>query len=133
MYASKLLIAAAVAAGIVIILEFIRVRIMHRLVRHLEIADDVEIQFLQPLLVNLVFIVMLPAIVYAALYPILPFTSYRSGFFIALFVFAVGIIPFQVRHYNQYKLPSALTAFELFWNLLTLLASIGAITYLYHY
>lgn len=133
MYAPKLLIAAGVAAGLVLILEFLRVRILRRLADRLQISDEIEIQFFQPLLVNLVFVVMLPAIVYAALYPILPFTSYRAGFFIALFIFAVGILPFQIRSYNQYKLSSALTAFEFFWNLLTLLASLGTITYLYHY
>ena len=133
MYTPKLFIAAGVAAFIVLVLEFIRTRVMKRLVRNLDIEDEVDIQFFQPWLVNLVFVVMLPAIVYAALYPILPFTSYRSGFFIALFVFAVGILPAQVRQYNQYRLSSALTAFELFWNLLTLLASVGTITYLYHY
>ncbi len=129
----KLLLTAGVAAGILLILELIRVRIMRRMVRHLEIAEEIEIQFFQPLLVNLVFVVMLPAIVYSALYPILPFTSYRSGFFIALFVFAVGVLPNQVRAYNQFRLSSAITAFEMFWSLLTLLASIGTITYLYHY
>ena len=74
-----------------------------------------------------------PVIIYAALYPILPFTSYRSGFFIALFIFGVGVLPTHIRNFNQFKLPTVTATFDLFWNLLTLLLVIGSITYLYHY
>lgn len=133
MDASKLLLAVGAALALVVVLDLLRIRLVRYFIRHFKLDAQIEVRFLQPLLVHFVFVVMLPAIVYAALYPILPFTSYRSGFFIALFVFAVGQLPLQVRYYNQYRLSSALTAFELFWNLLTLLASLGCITYLYHY
>ena len=53
--------------------------------------------------------------------------------FIALFIFGVGVLPAHIRGQNQYKLPSVITTFDLFWNLLTLLLVIGSITYIYHY
>jgi hypothetical protein len=131
--AGKLSLAIGVAGLVLFFLDLIRSIVARNLARKFGIHEEVEIQFLPPLLLNFVFIVMLPAVIYAALYPILPFTSFRSGFFIALFIFAVGVLPVQIRNYNQFKLSTVLTAFELFWNLLTLLASIGTITYLYHY
>ena len=129
----RLLLTIVVAGGILTALEFGRTLIQKRLVRDFGLEQAVEIRFLPPLLVNFIFIVMLPTVVYASLYPILPFTSYRSGFFIALFIFGVGMLPLHVRNYNQYKLSTVMTTFELFWNLLTLLLVIGCITYLYHY
>ncbi len=133
MNAQKLILAVVVAGIAVLILEYLRRSFATMLVRKFELTESVEIQFLSSFLINFVFCVMLPAVVYSALYPILPFTSFRSGFFIALFVFGVGQLPLSIRTYNQFRLSSALTAFELFWNLLTLLVSLGAITYLYHY
>ncbi len=133
MNAQKLILAVAVAGVALLVLEYLRRTISGILIRRFELGETVEIQFLSSFLVNFVLCVMLPAVVYAALYPILPFTSFRSGFFIALFVFGVGQLPLTIRTYNQFRLSSALTAFELFWNLLTLLVTLGAITYLYHY
>lgn len=129
----KLLLTIVVAGGILFALELVRTFIQRRIVKIFALESAVELRFLPPLLVNFIFIVMLPTVVYASLYPILPFTSYRSGFFIALFVFGVGMLPLHVRNYNQYKLSTVMTTFELFWNLLTLLLVIGCITYLYHY
>jgi hypothetical protein len=129
----RLLLAIGVAGGVLFVLELCRVFIQKRIAGKFDLEHAVEIQFLPSLLVNVVFVVMLPAVVYAALYPILPFTSYRSGFFIALFVFGVGLLPYHIRNYNQYKLPTVMTTFELAWSLLTLLVVIGCITYLYHY
>lgn len=128
------LILAIVGSGLALaVLEYLRKVLTLRLARNLDLVDSVEIGLLSSFLINFVFCVMLPAVVYSALYPILPFTSFRSGFFIALFVFGVGQLPLTIRTYNQFRLSSALTAFELFWNLLTLLVTIGTITYLYHY
>lgn len=133
MNTQKLIIAIVISGIALAILEYLRVVFAQRLARRLDLGDSVEIRLLASYLVNFVFCVMLPAVVYSALYPILPFTSFRSGFFIALFVFGVGQLPLTIRAYNQFRLSSALTAFELFWNLLTLLVTIGTITYLYHY
>lgn len=133
MNTQKLIVAIVISGLALAILEYLRVVFAQRLARRLDLGDSVEIRLLASYLVNFVFCVMLPAVVYSALYPILPFTSFRSGFFIALFVFGVGQLPLTIRTYNQFRLSSALTAFELFWNLLTLLVTIGTITYLYHY
>lgn len=133
MNAQKLILAIVVAGVALLVLEYLRRAFTVMLVRKFSLTEAVEIQFLTSFLINFVFCVMLPAVVYSALYPILPFTSFRSGFFIALFVFGVGQLPLAVRTYNQYRLSSALTAFEMLWNLLTLLVTLGTITYLYHY
>ncbi|MGB5107265.1 MAG: hypothetical protein WBP29_00200 [Candidatus Zixiibacteriota bacterium] len=133
MNAQKLILAIVVAGIALLVLEYLRRTLTVMLVRKFGLAESVDVQFLTSFLINFVFCVMLPAVVYSALYPILPFTSFRSGFFIALFVFGVGQVPLSVRTYNQYRLSSALTAFEMLWNLLTLLVTLGTITYLYHY
>lgn len=133
MNAQKLILAVIFAGLALFILEYLRRAFTVMLVRKFGLLEVVEIQFLSSFMINFVFCVMLPAVVYSALYPILPFTSFRSGFFIALFVFGVGQLPLSVRTYNQFRLSSALTAFEMLWNLLTLLVTLGTITYLYHY
>ncbi len=129
----KLLLAIGVAGVLLLVTELARRIILRALVRRLQLGELVEPQFLSSFLVNFVFCVMLPAVVYSALYPILPFTSYRSGFLIGLFVFGVGQLPVTVRTYNMHRLSSVIVSFELFWNLLTILVTMGVITYLYAY
>jgi|WetSurMetagenome_2_1015567.scaffolds.fasta_scaffold380268_2 hypothetical protein len=129
----RLILAIVGAAAVLLLLEIVRYFIARSLVDRSDPDSAPNIQFMSPFLVNFVFIVMLPCVVYAALYPVLPFTSFRSGFFIALFVFGVGVLPTHIRNQHQHRLPTLITAFDLFWNLLTLLAVIGSITYLYHY
>jgi hypothetical protein len=133
MTTSRLVLTIIAATATLLVLEIIRFIIQKLLSRRFDTDSSPNVQFMSPFLVNFVFIVMLPCVVYAALYPVLPFTSYRSGFFIALFIFGVGVLPAHIRSQNQYKLPSVITTFDLFWNLLTLLLVIGSITYVYHY
>ena len=130
---TRLVLTILTATATLLVLESARFLIQKMLSRRFASDGSLSPQFMSPFLVNFVFIVMLPCIVYAALYPVLPFTSYRSGFFIALFIFGVGVLPPHIRSQNQYKLPSVITTFDLFWNLLTLLLVIGSITYIYHY
>ncbi len=133
MTGTRLLYTILVATATLLVLETVRFLLQRALWRRFESDSAFNLQFTSPFLVNFVFIVMLPCIVYAALYPVLPFTSYRSGFFIALFVFGAGVLPAHIRSQNQYRLPNVIFTFDLCWNLLTLLLVIGSITYVYHY
>lgn len=133
MLSARLLVTIVVAAILLFVLELIRWLAERTIVRKFSTSFEVEIQFWAPLVVNLIFVVLVPAIIYASLYPILPFTSYRVGFFIALFVFGVGTLPVLARAYNQLKPPTGLAAFQLLWTLLTMLVVIGSITFTYHY
>ena len=110
MTGTRLVISILTATAVLLVLEIVRFLIQKVLSRRLASDGSANIQFMSPFLVNFVFIVMLPCIVYAALYPILPFTSYRSGFFIALFIFGVGVLPAHIRNQNQYKLPNVMAA-----------------------
>ena len=133
MTGTRLVISILTATVVLLVLEIVRFLIQKVLSRRFSSDGSINTQFMSPFLVYFVFIVMLPCIVYAALYPVLPFTSYRSGLFIALFIFGVGVLPAHIRTQNQYKLPNVMATFDLFWNLLTLLLVIGSITYTYHY
>lgn len=133
MTGTRLVLTIIAATATLLVLEIVRFLIQKVMSRRFASEGSLNPQFMSPFLVNFVFIVMLPCIVYAALYPVLPFTSYRSGFFIALFIFGVGVLPTHIRNQNQYKLPNVIAAFDLCWNLLTLLLVIGSITYTYHY
>lgn len=133
MTGTRLILAILAASGALLILEIARFLIAKSLAKHFDSDSNLNIQFISPFLVSFVFLVMLPCVVYAALYPVLPFTSYRSGFFIALFVFGVGVLPTHIRNQNQHHLPAVIATFDLFWNLLTLLLVIGSITYVYRY
>jgi hypothetical protein len=133
MTGSRLILTILVASAVLLVSEALRTLIQKWLAKKHDSDNKILIQFMSPFLTDFAFLVMLPSVVYAALYPVLPFTSYRSGFFIALFVFGVGVLPAHIRNYNQYKLPNVMASFDLFWNLLTLLVVIGSITYMYHY
>jgi hypothetical protein len=133
MTGSRLILTILVASALLLVAETVRILFQKLLAKKYDSDNKVVIQFMSPFLINFAFLVMLPSVVYAALYPVLPFTGYRSGFFIALFVFGVGVLPAHIRNYNQYKLPNVMASFDLFWNLLTLLVVIGSITYMYHY
>lgn len=133
MISFRLLTTVGVAAAILLLLELLRWLIEKAIVRRFMPDSDIDTQFWAPFILNLIFMVILPTIVYAALYPVLPFSGHHAGFFIGLFVFGVGILPNQIRSYNQFKLASGLVAFQLLWVLLTLLLVIGSITYTYHY
>jgi hypothetical protein len=133
MTGTRLVLTILVATATLLVLEVVRFLIQKALSRQFDTDGLLNPQFMSPFLINFVFIVMLPCVVYAALYPVLPFTSYRSGFFIALFIFGVGVLPAHIRSQSQHKLPNVITTFDLFWNLLTLLLVIGSITYTYHY
>ena len=133
MTGSRFLLTILVASALLLITEIVRTLIQKSLAKKYDSDNKVVIQFVSPFLINFAFLVMLPTVIYAALYPVLPFTSYRSGLFIGLFIFGVGVLPAHIRNYNQYKLPNVMASFDLFWNLLTLLVVIGSITYMYHY
>jgi hypothetical protein len=133
MTGTRLVLTILTAAATLLVLEIVRFLIQKALAKRFDTDGSLNIQFMSPFLVNFVFIVMLPCIVYAALYPVLPFTSYRSGFFIALLIFGVGVLPTHIRSQSQYRSPNVMATFDLFWNLLTLLLVIGSITYIYHY
>jgi hypothetical protein len=129
---SKELLTAIIYGGLVlIILDLSRCLIERTIVRRLLRRQDLQIVFWPPFVVNLIFMVLIPAAIYSALYPILPFEGHNSGLFIGLFVFGVGVLPASIRNYHQYQLPTALVAFQLLWGLLTLLVVLGAITYVY--
>ena len=133
MHSGKLILTAIVAATLLLILELTRTIVARQVARRITPQKNFSMQFSSHFMLNLVFVVLLPTVIYAALYPILPFTSYRAGFFIALFIFGVGILPHHLRLQSQFGLSSVLASFDLFWSLLTLLVVIGTITLLYHY
>jgi hypothetical protein len=133
MISQPLLHAIFTAAAVLTVLELLRWLIERAIVRKFYHDSAIVISFWGPLVIGIIFLVMLPAIIYALLYPVLPFTSYRAGFFVGLFIFAVGVLPVQVRSNSQIRKCSGLTAFQLMWTLLTLLAVLGTLTYIYHY
>lgn len=133
MFSHSLLMAILGGAAVLLLLESIRWLVEKALLRRWHQESEFEAFFWGPLVINLIFMVMLPAIIYASLYPILPFSGQHSGIFIGLFVFAVGALPIQVRYYNQFKPATSMVAFQLLWTLLTLMAVLGTITYIYHF
>ena len=133
MYSSLLLITIAIAAVALLLLGGVRYFFEKQIIRRLGIEKEVEMNFVPTLMIDFVFVLLIPAILYAALYPILPFSSFRAGLFMALFIFLAGSLPITMRTFNQFKLPASLLAFNIFWNLLTLLVVIGLITHFYQY
>jgi hypothetical protein len=89
-------------------------------------------QFSDHLLMNLLFFVMSPAMLYAWFYPVVPFSGYRAGLFLALAFFLLAVTPTFAAYRLQVSERSSALMGHLFWLLLKYLAVYGLLAGIYH-
>ena len=83
------------------------------------------------LLVNLLFFSLAPGALYAWFYPLVPFSGYRAGVFLALAFFLLAIAPtFAVYRLDVAQRPRA-TMGHLFWLFCKYLLVYGLLTAIY--
>jgi hypothetical protein len=78
---------------------------------------------------DLFFFVLIPALVYFWINPIIPFTGFRAGVAVGIGAYVLGSLPYATNLSLRIKVPSAMIVSTLFFNLIKLTASLGVITY----
>jgi hypothetical protein len=83
------------------------------------------------LLVNLLFFVLTPGLLYAWFYPLVPFSGLRAGLFLALCLFLLGVSPTVATYRLQIPDRAAATLGHLFWLFLKYLLVYALMTQIY--
>ncbi len=87
--------------------------------------------FISKYIMQLAFLVVVPAVAYSWFYVLVPFYGIRAGVGMAVFVFVLGIVPFAVTVLMRIKLPLSFMLFHLAGHLLKIIIVYGIIAYLY--
>ena len=83
------------------------------------------------LLVNLLFFVLTPGMLYGWFYPLVPFSGYRAGLFLALAFFLLAIAPTFAVYRLQVREGTTATIGHLLWLLVKYGAVYGILTQVY--
>ena len=87
--------------------------------------------FVSSLIIEFIFFVLMPAVVYDRFYTVLPFSGIRGGISIALFLFMFGMVPLAILLMFRIKLPAVYMLYMLLGMLLKVTGSLAIIGYLY--
>lgn len=87
--------------------------------------------FISKYIMQLAFLVVVPAVAYSWFYVLVPFYGIRAGVGMAVFVFVLGIVPFAVTVLMRIKLPLSFMLFQMAGHLLKIIIVYGIIAYLY--
>ena len=96
------------------------------------VGKGLELYLLQ-FISDLFFFVILPALVYYWVYPVMPFSGYKSGVAVGIAAYMLGSLPYATSLGLRLKLPTPLIVSTLFFNLLKLTAALGVITHYMNY
>jgi hypothetical protein len=80
---------------------------------------------------ELLFYVVIPTVIYSFFYYVLPFYGVRAGMATALLVFLLGAAPAMMGLSIRVKLPMPYMLYQLFAGLIKLLGSLAIIAYIY--
>ena len=87
--------------------------------------------FVSKFIMQLAFLVAVPAVAYSWFYVLVPFYGVRAGVSMAVFIFILGLVPFSVSVLMRIKLPLAFVLFQMAGHLLKTIIIYGIIAYLY--
>lgn len=90
-----------------------------------------QLRFADRVLVNLLFFSVSPGMLYAWFYPLVPFSGYRAGVFLALAFFLLAVAPTLAVYRLDVTERSRATLGHLFWILLKYLLVYGLLGGLY--
>lgn len=95
-------------------------------------AGSASERFTDRLLVNVLFFALLPGTLYGWLYPLVPFSGWRAGGFLALFLYALAVAPTFAAFRLQTGGREPITAGHLFWLLVKYVGVYGLLTFIYN-
>ena len=112
--------------------------IIEKIIRvNADIKDEYNVRyngvFMVQFLVDVLFFVVIPTLVYYWLYPVLPFVGYKAGIAVGIAAYILGSLPYAIQLSLRIKIPAILVVTTLFFNLIKLSAALGVITYYLNY
>jgi hypothetical protein len=87
--------------------------------------------FVSSFLIEFIFFVLIPAVVYDWYYMLVPLWGIRGGIFLGLFLFLFGMIPFAILLLFRIKIPSVFILYQLIGLLVKVAGCFAIIGYLY--
>jgi hypothetical protein len=87
--------------------------------------------FIFTFIVEFVFFVFMPAMIFHWFFTVIPFSGFRGGVAVALFLFMLGVIPFAILILFRIKLPVVYLLYQCLCFLIKMTGSLAIIGYLY--
>jgi len=95
------------------------------------IEDKNAAWFVSSFIIEFIFFVLLPAVVYGWFYTVLPFSGIRGGIAVGLYLFLFGIVPLATLVMFRIKIPANYFLFLLLGIFVKILGAMSIIGYLY--
>lgn len=137
MISVELLLSCLVAAGVYLLLVSLLLDFVER---RLKLAATLPQQLVEKgsaavtlanFVLELLFYVVIPTVIYSFFYYVLPFYGVRAGLATALFAFLLGAAPAMMGLSIRLKLPMPYMLYQLLAGLIKLLGSLAIIGYIY--
>jgi len=87
--------------------------------------------FVSCLIIEFIFFVLMPTVVYDRFYAVMPFSGIRGGISIALFLFMFGMVPLAILLLFRIRIPAVYMLYKLLGLLIKVVGSLAIIGYLY--
>ncbi len=87
--------------------------------------------FISTFIIEFVFLVLLPAVIYGWFYTILPFSGIRGGMAVGLYLFLFGIVPLAAFILFRIKIPANYFLYLLLGLFIKVIGTMSIIGYLY--
>ena len=87
--------------------------------------------FVSSFIIEFIFFVLIPTVVYGWFYTIIPFSGVRGGGVVAFFIFLIGMVPLSLLILFRIRIPVVYLLFQLLGIFLKLVGSLFIIGYLY--
>jgi hypothetical protein len=97
-----------------------------------ELLEEISVgYFVSKYIMQLAFLVAVPAVAYSWFYVMVPFYGLRAGVALAVFIFILGLVPFSASVLMRIKLPLAFILFQMAGHLIKTIIVYGIIAWLY--
>jgi hypothetical protein len=87
--------------------------------------------FISTFIVELIFFVFIPALIYAWFYTVIPFSGIRGGVSVALVIFILGVLPLGITILLRIRLPVVFLLYHILGMLVKIAGTLAIIGYLY--
>jgi len=87
--------------------------------------------FISCFIIEFVFFVLMPTVIYDWFYTVLPFYGVRGGLAMALYLFVFGMIPFAVLLLFRIRIPAVFVLYQSAGLLIRIVGCMAIIAYLY--
>ena len=84
--------------------------------------------YLLQLFADLLFFVIIPALIYYWIYPVMPFSGFKTGIAVGIGAYILGSLPYATSLSLRIKIPAVLIVSTLFFNLIKLSCALGVMT-----